>query len=79
MLSDVVYQLGKEKNPALLFYFAGHGEILELADGTELGYIVASDCPLKNTDPIGFDSKALSMLMVMSPVLSWACAYRKRL
>ncbi len=60
-LSDVVYDAGLEKNRALLFYFAGHGETLELADGTELGYIVPGDCPLKNTDPIGFDSKAISM------------------
>jgi hypothetical protein len=61
VLSDIVYQAGREKNRALLFYFAGHGETLELADGTELGYIVPSDCPLKNKDPIGFDSKAISM------------------
>jgi hypothetical protein len=60
-LSDVVYESGREKNRALLFYFAGHGETLELADGTELGYIVPGDCPLKNTDPIGFDSNAISM------------------
>ena len=61
VLSDVVYQAGTEKNRALLFYFAGHGETLELADGTELGYIVPGDCPLKNKDPMGFDSKAISM------------------
>jgi uncharacterized caspase-like protein len=61
VLSSIVYQAGREKNRALLVYFAGHGETLELADGTELGYIVPSDCPLKNTDPIGFDSKAISM------------------
>jgi uncharacterized caspase-like protein len=60
-LSDVVYEAGMEKNRALLFYFAGHGETLELADGAELGYIVPSDCPLKNVDPIGFDSRAISM------------------
>jgi uncharacterized caspase-like protein len=60
-LSDVVYEAGREKNRALLFYFAGHGDTLELADGTQLGYIVPSDCPLKNKDPIGFDSKAISM------------------
>ena len=60
-LSDVVYNAGREKNRALLFYFAGHGETLELADGTELGYIVPSDCPLKNTDPVGFDNSAISM------------------
>jgi hypothetical protein len=61
VLSNIVYQAGREKNRALLFYFAGHGETLELADGTELGYIVPGDCPLKNQDPIGFDSKAISM------------------
>jgi uncharacterized caspase-like protein len=61
VLSNIVYEAGREKNRALLFYFAGHGETLELADGTELGYIVPSDCPLKSTDPIGFDSKAISM------------------
>lgn len=60
-LSDIVYEKGSEKNRALLFYFAGHGETLELADGTQLGYIVPADCPLKNIDPMGFDSKAISM------------------
>jgi hypothetical protein len=60
-LSDVIYEKGGETNRALLFYFAGHGETLELADGTQLGYIVPSDCPLKNIDPMGFDSKAISM------------------
>ena len=60
-LSNVVYEAGREKNRALLFYFAGHGETLELADGTELGYIVPGDCPLKNIDPVGFDSRAISM------------------
>jgi hypothetical protein len=60
-LSNIVYEAGREKNRALLFYFAGHGETIELADGTELGYIVPSDCPLKNSDPIGFDNNAISM------------------
>jgi hypothetical protein len=60
-LSDIIYEKGSEKNRALLFYFAGHGETLELADGTQLGYIVPADCPLKNIDPMGFDSKAISM------------------
>jgi hypothetical protein len=61
VLSNIVYEAGREKNRALLFYFAGHGETLELADGTELGYILPSDCPLKRKDPTGFDSKAISM------------------
>ena len=60
-LSDIVYEKGGEANRALLFYFAGHGETLQLADGTQLGYIVPGDCPLKKMDPMGFDSKAISM------------------
>ena len=60
-LNNMAFRLGSEKNRALLFYFAGHGETLELADGTELGYIIPSDCPLKKLDPIGFDEKAISM------------------
>jgi hypothetical protein len=59
--SDLVHELGNEKNRALLLYFAGHGETLELADGTALGYIVPRDCPLKNEDAIGFDTTAISM------------------
>lgn len=60
-LSEVVYGMGNQKNRALLIYFAGHGETLELADGTELGYIIPRDCPLKMKDPMGFDDKAVSM------------------
>jgi hypothetical protein len=39
-LKTMAFRLGKVKDRALLFYFAGHGETLELADGTELGYII---------------------------------------
>ena len=60
-LGDIAYEKGSEENRALLFYFAGHGDTLDLADGTQLGYIVPSDCPLKNIDPMGFDRKAISM------------------
>jgi hypothetical protein len=60
-LKTMAFRLGKVKDRALLFYFAGHGETLELADGTELGYIIPRDSPLKRQDPIGFDDKALSM------------------
>jgi uncharacterized caspase-like protein len=60
-LTEVVYGMGNQKNRALLIYFAGHGETLDLADGTKLGYIIPSDCPLKIKDPMGFDDKAVSM------------------
>jgi uncharacterized caspase-like protein len=60
-LTEVVYSMGNQKNRALLVYFAGHGETIDLADGTKLGYIIPSDCPLKTEDPMGFDDKAVSM------------------
>jgi len=60
-LSRLAYHIGKEENRALLFYFAGHGETIQLADGTELGYIVPKDCPLKTQDPMGFNRRAISM------------------
>jgi len=68
-LRNMAFGLGKEKNRALLFYFAGHGETLELADNTELGYIIPRDCPLKNRDPLGFDDRAISMKVVESCAL----------
>jgi hypothetical protein len=60
-LSEIARRLGTEKNRALLLYYAGHGETTTLADGTELGYVIPKDCPLQNLDPLGFDSKAVSM------------------
>ena len=60
-LTEVVFGMGNQANRALLIYFAGHGETLDLADGTKLGYIIPSDCPLKTKDPVGFDDKAVSM------------------
>ena len=63
-LTSIAFGVGEEKNRALLFYYAGHGETLELADGTELGYIIPSDCPLKTQDPTGFDQRAISMKQI---------------
>ncbi len=60
-LNDMAFGMGRARNRALLLYYAGHGETLELADGTKLGYIIPTDCPLKNLDPRGFDHKAVSM------------------
>ncbi len=44
-----------------MFYYAGHGETEALADGTSLGYIIPTDCPLLRNDPNGFVNKAVSM------------------
>ncbi len=60
-LSATAFRIGSERNRAVLFYFAGHGETMKLADGTELGYIIPRDCPLQSQDPMGFDDRAISM------------------
>ncbi|MEW6267502.1 MAG: caspase family protein [Thermodesulfobacteriota bacterium] len=61
VLDDLAFRSGGELNRGLLFYFAGHGETLDLADGTKLGYIIPKDCPLKDRDRRGFDRAAVSM------------------
>jgi len=60
-LANMSRKWGIEKNRALVFYFAGHGDTTELADGRQLGYIIPRDCPLQHTNPIGFEEKAVSM------------------
>ncbi len=66
---ETTFHIGQEQNLAIILYFAGHGETLELADGTELGYIIPKDCPLKRADPVGFDDKAISMKEIESLAL----------
>lgn len=60
-LNDLTYKMGREKNRALIVYYAGHGETEALADGTKLGYIIPRDCPLLRDDPEGFVNRAVSM------------------
>ena len=71
----MAFVTGKEQNRALLFYFAGHGETLNLADGSKLGYIVPADCPLKDKDPIGFDDLAISMKEMEALALKVQCKH----
>ncbi|MEE9611094.1 MAG: caspase family protein [Desulfatiglandales bacterium] len=59
--NDVVYDVGREENRAILVYFAGHGETEVLADRTHLGYIIPRDSPLLKKAPKGFASLAISM------------------
>ena len=61
VLSEMVYKIGREKNRALLFYYAGHGETETLADKTKMGYIIPSDCPLLEKNPMEFATHAISM------------------
>jgi hypothetical protein len=60
-LDKFTYDWGKDYNKALLLYFAGHGETEILADGTRLGYIIPTDCPLHKRNPLQFSQKSISM------------------
>ena len=60
-LNSLTYEHGREKNRAILLFFAGHGATEALVDGTKLGYIIPKDCPVMRNDPIGFVNSAISM------------------
>lgn len=60
-LSYVTYEIGIEKERAILIYYAGFGHTETLANGAHLGYIIPRDCPLMGNDPQGFVNRAISM------------------
>ena len=60
-LNKLVALEGKEKNRAILVYFAGHGYTREDAGGRPLGYIIPKDTVDPDTDEMGFMDKAISM------------------
>jgi uncharacterized caspase-like protein len=60
-LTRLVAGPGQEKDKGVLFWFSGHGETLEEADGTKLGYIVPVDAPDPKRDETGFVRKAIDM------------------
>ncbi len=66
LLTQLVYELGSEKDRGLLFYYAGHGETETMADNTNLGYIIPKDCPLLRENPMGFGTHAISMKEIES-------------
>jgi hypothetical protein len=68
-LTDMVYEMGREQNRGVLFYYAGHGETETLADGRKMGYIIPRDCPLLRNDPRGFANHAISMREIESASL----------
>jgi hypothetical protein len=74
-VTEMAFGTGREPNRALLLYFAGHGETLNLADGTKLGYIIPADCPLKDKDPMGFDDLAISMKEMEALALKVQCKH----
>ena len=59
--NSLIANVGRQKDKAILVYFAGHGETLKQADGTKLGYILPVDTPHPEKDYTGFLSKAISM------------------
>ena len=60
-LNGLVPPAERDRDRAILVYFAGHGHTLEEYDGKKLGYIVPVDAPHPDKDPTGFLSKAVSM------------------
>ena len=68
-INEMTYRMGREKNRAVLFYYAGHGETETMADGTKMGYIVPRDCPTLIHNPMGFASHAVSMRDIESASL----------
>jgi hypothetical protein len=69
VINEMTYRMGREKNRAVLFYYAGHGETEIMADGTKMGYIIPGDCPLLAKNPMGFASRAVSMRDIESASL----------
>ncbi len=60
-LNKLVAGPGREKEKAIFVWYSGHGQTLEEADGTSLGYLVPVDAPDPDKDLVGFMEKAISM------------------
>jgi len=69
LFKKLAFEIGAEKDAGVLVYYAGHGETASLADGSELGYLLPIDCPLKAEDPAAFDEKAVSMKEIEATAL----------
>jgi len=69
IINEMVYDMGREENRALLFYNAGHGATETLADGTKMGYLILRDCPILEKNPKGFATHAISMRDIESASL----------
>src|ERR1044072_7884146 len=56
-----------DRNNRLIIYYAGHGHTLDsVGDNRKLGYIIPSDTPLADKDPLGFRQKAVSMYKIQT-------------
>ena len=56
-----VLEHGADENNRLLFYYAGHGYTLPLANAQERGYLVMVDAPEPDTDKLGFVRESVNM------------------
>ena len=56
-----VLEHGADENNRLLFYYAGHGYTLPLANAQERGYLVMVDAPDPDTDKLGFVRGSINM------------------
>ena len=63
-LNKLVTGPGKDREKAILVWFSGHGQTIEEADGTKLGYLVPVDAPDPDKDLLGFMERAVSMRQV---------------
>lgn len=63
-LNRLVTGVGRQKDNAILLWFSGHGQTIEEADGTKLGYLVPVDAPDPDKDLLGFMEKAISMRQI---------------
>lgn len=65
-LRNFTYKHGQDPDNQLLLYFAGHGHTIQSASDEKLGYLVMVDAPLQQSDPIGFDSRAVDMQTIIT-------------
>ena len=63
-LNKLVTGPGKDREKAILVWFSGHGQTIEEADGTKLGYLVPVDAPDPDKDLLGFMERAVSMRQI---------------
>ena len=56
-----VLEHGADEANRLLFYYAGHGYTLPLANAQERGYLVMVDAPEPDTDKLGFVRESVNM------------------
>ena len=56
-----VLEHGADENNRLLFYYAGHGYTLPLANEQERGYLVMIDAPEPDSDKLGFVRESVNM------------------